>query len=481
MVSQYHRDHSIPLRESLSLRTHLITYNLSTQWDSKALWLIRSLPSPEFNVGNIPALDGEVYIVTGSNTGIGKEVARLLYTKNAKVYIAARSETKAQNAVKDIKKSAPSSSGSLVFLHLNLNDLRNAKAAAESFLAQEQRLHGLFNNVGLRLKVLKFFIGSQTTFSYRNGWLVIGVEAKSYAVRPERILQIVAAAATVLVSTVSLAPNAVAASQTKEVHPLSNSKTILGKPPSIWNSDKRLAHLNLALSTRLEQCPLGVDGSPRSTSISSSQESGCFVESGSWSSHILGHILRDTAEFIGIIESYTPPRRDSSTGRVTISRLGTVVQLNLLSVHLQLIAMYDRLLKHFCGQLCADASASSSVTPSTQATPAYCLSPFDLPEMGVAGFQVQQGTLQTKILLETILHNLAMVERLMGLPMTWRVTDRQRGSHSTAGVFENNQTRLVLEAVGLSAIDWTDGAPDDHAYIHSILKRLETIKSAIGL
>ncbi|KAK9775081.1 putative short-chain dehydrogenase [Seiridium cardinale] len=44
-----------------------------------------SPPSPEFNEGDIPALDGKVYIDTGSNTGIGKEVARLLYTKNAKV------------------------------------------------------------------------------------------------------------------------------------------------------------------------------------------------------------------------------------------------------------------------------------------------------------------------------------------------------------------------------------------------------------
>ncbi|KAK9418761.1 hypothetical protein SUNI508_07781 [Seiridium unicorne] len=143
--------------------------------------------------------------------------------------------------------------------------------------------------------------------------------------------------------------------------------------------------------------------------------------------------------------------------------------------------MYDRLLKHFCGQLCSDASASSSVTPSTQATPAYCLSPFDLPGMDVAGFQVQQGTLQTKILLETILHNLATVERLMGLPMTWRVTGRQRDSHSTAGVFENNQARLVLEAVGLSAIDWTDGAPDDHGKLPAVAsvrdgtKRLQTM------
>jgi retinol dehydrogenase 12 len=37
----------------------------------------------------------------------------------------------------------------LVFLHLDLSDLHHVKSAAESFVAQEQRLHGLFNNAGL--------------------------------------------------------------------------------------------------------------------------------------------------------------------------------------------------------------------------------------------------------------------------------------------------------------------------------------------
>ncbi|KAI1135882.1 putative estradiol 17 beta-dehydrogenase [Hypoxylon sp. FL0543] len=106
-------------------------------------------PKPQFTERDIPDLEGKVYIVTGSNTGIGKEVSRLLYSKNAKIYIAARSETKAQQAINDIKESAPSSAGSLVFLQLDLSDLRNVKAAAEKLLAQEQRLHSLFNNAGL--------------------------------------------------------------------------------------------------------------------------------------------------------------------------------------------------------------------------------------------------------------------------------------------------------------------------------------------
>jgi len=106
-------------------------------------------PKPQFTDENVSDLIGQVYIVTGSNTGIGKELARILYSKNAKVYVAARSEKKAEEAIQDIAKSAPASKGSLVFLSLDLSDLNKVKTAADTFLAQEQKLNVLFNNAGL--------------------------------------------------------------------------------------------------------------------------------------------------------------------------------------------------------------------------------------------------------------------------------------------------------------------------------------------
>ena len=106
-------------------------------------------PKPKFTEQNLPDLQGKVYIVTGSNTGVGKELARMLYSKNAKVYIAARSQEKANTAIEDIKKTAKSSTGSLVFLPLDLSDLFKVKSAVQSFLAHEQKLHVLFNNAGV--------------------------------------------------------------------------------------------------------------------------------------------------------------------------------------------------------------------------------------------------------------------------------------------------------------------------------------------
>lgn len=90
-----------------------------------------------------PALFFQVYFVTGANSGLGKELSRMLYSKNAKVYITARSEEKANKAIQDIQMAVPKSNGTLVPLVLDLADLSTIKASAEKFLAAEPRLHVL--------------------------------------------------------------------------------------------------------------------------------------------------------------------------------------------------------------------------------------------------------------------------------------------------------------------------------------------------
>jgi retinol dehydrogenase-12 len=90
-----------------------------------------------------------VYIVTGSNTGIGKDLAQILYAKHAKVYVACRSKEKSTKAIEDMKEAAPDSSGELVFIQLDLADLATIKTSAEEFLSKETKLHVLFNNAGV--------------------------------------------------------------------------------------------------------------------------------------------------------------------------------------------------------------------------------------------------------------------------------------------------------------------------------------------
>ncbi|GAP87598.1 putative short-chain dehydrogenase [Rosellinia necatrix] len=106
-------------------------------------------PKPGFVERDLPELHGKVYLITGANTGLGKELARILYAKHAKVYIAARSEAKAEAAMDHIKNAEPNSSGQLAFIKLDLADLSTIRASAQEFLRKEQRLHVLFNNAGV--------------------------------------------------------------------------------------------------------------------------------------------------------------------------------------------------------------------------------------------------------------------------------------------------------------------------------------------
>ncbi|KAH8704117.1 hypothetical protein BGW36DRAFT_370629 [Talaromyces proteolyticus] len=107
-------------------------------------------PRPMFTEKNIADQSGKVFIVTGSNTGVGKEVAQILYSKNAKVYIAARSEEKANKAIEDIKNAWPKSTGSLIYQHLDLADLTTIKASVDNFKQNDSKLYGLINNAGVQ-------------------------------------------------------------------------------------------------------------------------------------------------------------------------------------------------------------------------------------------------------------------------------------------------------------------------------------------
>jgi retinol dehydrogenase-12 len=91
----------------------------------------------------------EVFIVTGAASGVGFELASILYEKGAKVYVAARSADKARDAIEEIKTQDPHGHGQLVPLVVDLSDMTSVRSAAEHFLEQESRLDVLVNNAGV--------------------------------------------------------------------------------------------------------------------------------------------------------------------------------------------------------------------------------------------------------------------------------------------------------------------------------------------
>ncbi|EWC47939.1 hypothetical protein DRE_02821 [Drechslerella stenobrocha 248] len=99
---------------------------------------------------SLPDLAGRVYIVTGGNAGIGLETAKVLTQKNARVYIGARSDTKAQTAISTIQSQLPKNcTGTTHYLHLDHMNLSTISAGAQAFLAKETSLHGLILNAGI--------------------------------------------------------------------------------------------------------------------------------------------------------------------------------------------------------------------------------------------------------------------------------------------------------------------------------------------
>ncbi|KAF8630262.1 hypothetical protein AX17_005448 [Amanita inopinata Kibby_2008] len=103
-------------------------------------------PKSQFSVDDIPDLSGKVVIVTGANTGIGKETAKVLLAHNAKVYMACRNESKAQAAITELREITGKEG---IFLPLDLADLRSVKASTEIFLSKEKELHILYNSGGV--------------------------------------------------------------------------------------------------------------------------------------------------------------------------------------------------------------------------------------------------------------------------------------------------------------------------------------------
>jgi len=88
-------------------------------------------PTPEWSVDGIPDLSGKVFIVTGGNAGIGRETCKQLLLKNAKVYLAARSESKAQAALDELEKETGKKA---IFHKLDLGDLDATKKSSQEFL-----------------------------------------------------------------------------------------------------------------------------------------------------------------------------------------------------------------------------------------------------------------------------------------------------------------------------------------------------------
>ncbi|XP_061390412.1 retinol dehydrogenase 13-like [Musca vetustissima] len=108
-----------------------------------ALWKYKEGPS----YCKTNRIDGKIVIITGCNTGIGKETALELARRGARIYMACRDYNRCEKARQDIIYETGNSK--IFNRRLDLSSLQSVREFAEQFKKEEERLDILINNAGI--------------------------------------------------------------------------------------------------------------------------------------------------------------------------------------------------------------------------------------------------------------------------------------------------------------------------------------------
>ncbi len=101
-----------------------------------------------FTAKNVPDQTGKTVFITGANTGLGYETAKVLAGQNAKVIIGCRSKVRGRQAKENIL--AAHSEADVTIVQIDLGSLKSIKRAAKK-VAREPQLDILINNAGIMI------------------------------------------------------------------------------------------------------------------------------------------------------------------------------------------------------------------------------------------------------------------------------------------------------------------------------------------
>ncbi|MBI3691851.1 MAG: SDR family NAD(P)-dependent oxidoreductase, partial [Mycolicibacterium aromaticivorans] len=82
-------------------------------------------------------LTGRTVVITGASTGLGLQTARAMQSAGAEIVAAVRDLDKTRSVIE------------CETVHLELGDLRSARAAAEAIAGRHDRIDVLINNAGV--------------------------------------------------------------------------------------------------------------------------------------------------------------------------------------------------------------------------------------------------------------------------------------------------------------------------------------------
>ena len=115
-------------------------------------YFVRGRKTGHWSEADVPDQTGRVAIVTGANSGLGYETARVLAQHGAAVVMACRNADRAGAAADKIRALNPK--GNVVVMTLDLSDLKSVHAFVEAFKAEHDHLDLLVNNAGIMVPPL---------------------------------------------------------------------------------------------------------------------------------------------------------------------------------------------------------------------------------------------------------------------------------------------------------------------------------------
>ena len=101
----------------------------------------------DWSAADVPDQSGRVIVITGANSGIGFEAAKVLTAKGGTVVLACRNEDKAAEAEAAIRAGDPGADTSVVVL--DVADLSSVRQGAETIRAAHGHIDILVNNAGI--------------------------------------------------------------------------------------------------------------------------------------------------------------------------------------------------------------------------------------------------------------------------------------------------------------------------------------------
>ena len=101
----------------------------------------------KWTIESMPSLEGQLWVVTGANSGLGLETVKGLAQKGAQVVMACRDPQRASSAADEVRRVAPQAK--LELESLDLASLKSIEAFAARLKSSHPVIDGLINNAGI--------------------------------------------------------------------------------------------------------------------------------------------------------------------------------------------------------------------------------------------------------------------------------------------------------------------------------------------